>query len=83
MLFRSLFYGEPRRRTAVPFTEELRQAVRAALEEMHQLARRGYTPKVKPTKSCNACSLKELCLPSLARRGKVSDYLEKAMEETG
>ena len=79
----ALFYGEPRRRTAVPFTEELRQAVRAALEEMRQLARRGYTPKVKPTKSCNACSLKELCLPSLARRGKVSDYLEKAMEETG
>ena len=29
-------YGEPRRRTAVPFTEELRQAVRAALEEMRQ-----------------------------------------------
>ena len=79
----ALFYGEPRRRTAVPFTGELRQAVRAALEEMRQLARRGYTPKVKPTKSCNACSLKELCLPSLARRGKVSDYLEKAMEETG
>ena len=26
------------------------------------------TPKAKPTKSCNACSLKELCLPQLTRR---------------
>lgn len=77
----ALFYGEPRRRTAVPFTEELRQAVRDALEEMHQLFRRGYTPRVKPDKSCNACSLKELCLPALARHGSAAAYLKNAMED--
>ena len=77
----ALFYGEPRRRTAVPFTPELRQAVRSFSEEMHQYARRGHTPKAKPTKSCNACSLKELCLPQLTRRGSVSAYLKQAMEE--
>lgn len=77
----ALFYGEPRRRTVVLFTEELRERVRLEAEEMHQLFRRGYTPKVKPTKSCNACSLKELCLPSLMRRPTVSAYLKAAMEE--
>ena len=77
----ALFYGEPRRRTAVAFTPELRQMVRDFSEEMHQYARRGYTPKPKPTKSCSACSLKELCLPQLARRGSVSAYLKQAMEE--
>ena len=78
----ALFYGEPRRRTAVEFSPELRQMVRDFSEEMHQYARRGHTPKAKPTKSCNACSLKDLCLPQLTRRGSVSAYFKQAMEET-
>ena len=49
---------------------------------MHALYRRGYTPKVKPTKSCNACSLKELCLPRLMKAKPVSAYLKAALEET-
>lgn len=77
----ALFYGEPRRRTKIPFTEELRQAVRDALAEMHQLFQRGWTPRVKPTKSCNACSLKELCLPALTRHGSAAAYLQNAMED--
>ena len=59
----ALYYGEPRRRTVVLFTPELRQQVRDSLTEMHQLYQRRYTPKVKPSKACNACSLKGLCLP--------------------
>lgn len=75
----ALYYGETRRRTLVTFTPELRQSVASLAEEMHQLYRRGHTPKVKPTKSCNACSLKELCLPGMLRRAPVADYLRRAM----
>ena len=78
----ALFYGETRRREVVAFTEELRQEVRSALVEMHQLYQRGHTPKAKPSKACNACSLKELCLPKLARTRSVSAYLSAAMEES-
>ena len=78
----ALFYGETRRRAPVVFTEELRRRVRDSAEEMHALFRRGHTPKVKPSKSCNACSLKELCLPALMRRQSVAVYLGRAMEET-
>lgn len=77
----ALFYGEPRRRIIIPFSTELRQQVEEALCEMHQLYHRGYTPKVKPTKACNACSLKELCLPKLMKSRSVSQYLSHAMEE--
>ena len=66
----------------VTFSPELREQVRSYLEEMHQLYRRGYTPRVKPSKSCNACSLKELCLPKLMKSRSVSAYLKAAMEET-
>lgn len=77
----ALYFGETRRRVTVSFTEELRQSVRGQLEEMHQLYQRGYTPKVKPTKACGACSLKELCLPGLLRIKPVADYLAESMED--
>lgn len=77
----ALFYGEPRRRTPVIFTEELRQRVSDYLSEMHDLMQRGYTPKVKPQKGCTACSLRELCLPKLMKTRSVSAYVKGAMEE--
>ena len=76
----ALFYGETRRRTLVPFSKELRETVRGMLEEMHQLYRRGYTPKVRRSKSCSACSLQELCLPVLMKERDVDAYLRQAME---
>lgn len=78
----ALYYGEIRRRVPVQFTQALRQEVRDLLAEMHDLYYRGYTPKGKPTKSCNACSLKELCLPKLMRSRSVARYLKDAMGES-
>jgi CRISPR-associated exonuclease Cas4 len=66
----------------VTFTPELRQEVEQTVQEMHQLFQRGSTPKVKTTKACNACSLKNLCLPKLMRTQSVSDYLHLQMEES-
>ncbi len=77
----ALYYGEPRRRSIVALTPELRDRVRESLTEMHELYQRRSTPKVRPSKSCNACSLKELCLPKLMRNRKVSDYLTDAVED--
>ena len=78
----AIFYGEIRRREVVDLDEELRGKVRTLLEQMHDLYRRSHTPKVKPTKGCNACSLKELCLPKLVKKRSVMDYLRKSLEET-
>lgn len=77
----ALYYGEPRRRIPVAFTQSLRQEVKDALQEMHQYAARGYTPRVKPGKHCNACSLKELCVPKLMRIQSASAYLQKHLED--
>ena len=76
----ALYYGEPRRRTQVEFTPQLRREAASLLREMRELYARGNTPKVKPTKGCNACSLKELCLPRLMKGRSVSDYLRRGME---
>ena len=77
----ALYYGEPHRRTVVQFTAELRGQVQDSLSEMHELYKRRFTPKVRPSKTCNACSLKELCLPKLMNRKKVTDYLTANLEE--
>lgn len=71
----SLFYGENRRRTIVDFTDELRARVYSMAQEMHDLWKKGYTPKVKPQKGCNACSLKEICLPRLGKVKSVESYI--------
>jgi CRISPR-associated exonuclease Cas4 len=74
-----LYYGETRRREAVELTAELRDTVRASFAEMHQYYERRYTPRVKPTKSCNACSLKDVCLPRLPKSGSVREYIDDAI----
>lgn len=77
----ALFYGETRHRVRVQFDDPLRREVQDLTEEMHHLYRREHTPRVKPTKACGACSLKELCLPSLGRKKPVETYLRQAMED--
>ena len=76
----ALFYGETRRRVPLTFSAQLRDMVRELLDEMHQLYRRGHTPKARRSKSCNACSLRELCLPVLMKGTDVDAYLHRAME---
>ena len=78
----ALYYGEIRRRIKITFSEDLRSHVTKLLAEMHELFSRGYTPKVKPSKACSACSLKELCLPKLMKNTSVSSYLKESMEST-
>jgi CRISPR-associated exonuclease Cas4 len=63
-----LFYGQTRRRVAVEFTGELRDLVIDASREMHAYDRRGYTPRVKTSRACRACSLADVCMPSLQER---------------
>ncbi len=75
----SLYYGETRRREKVPMTEELRSKVCEVSSEMHEMYKRGTTPKVKWHKGCNACSLKEICLPRLGNIKSVKTYIEEAL----
>ncbi len=75
-----LYYGEPRRREKVELTADLRGRVEQALEEMHRLARRGYTPVVRPSAACRGCSLREECLPQAGNRS-VERYLAEYLKE--
>lgn len=77
----AIYYGETRQREVIAITEERRSQVEDMFREMHQYFARQYTPKVKYTKSCNACSLKNICLPKLGKVVSVKTYMEKMLEE--
>ncbi len=72
-----LYYGETKHRLSVEFNSELRNKVADAFIEMHQMFSRRYTPRVKISKSCNACSLADICTPRLCKNISTSTYIKK------
>ena len=77
----SLFYGEPRRRTRVALDESLRARTLSLLVELLENQARGHTPSVRAHKGCNACSLKDVCVPRLIRTGSVRAYMHARIAE--
>lgn len=77
----SLYYGETRRREVVSLDGALREKVLHMLAEMRRYYHAGYTPKARQNKGCNACSLRDICLPRLAKWGDVSSYIQMRLED--
>ncbi len=76
-----LFYGETKRRLKIILDNDLRERVKTIVKEMHGLYDKRYTPKVKPSKSCKACSLIEICMPKLCKNPSVADYIKGNLTE--
>lgn len=77
----ALYYFETKHRMKVAFTAELRETVKNYAAEMHQYFERNYLPRPKRTKACNACSLKEECLPKLATVCSAKEYNDEIFKE--
>jgi len=75
-----LYYGETRRRQTVVLNQQIREKTISMIQEMHRLYDRQHTPKVKRTKACNACSLKDICLPVLNKNRSAAEYLKNVLE---
>jgi CRISPR-associated exonuclease Cas4 len=74
-----IFYGRPRRRQQVDFTDILRRQTEQFVEELHRLTVEGVTPKAKYEKKCKNCSLLEMCMPEVTGIEKdIEHYLSKA-----
>lgn len=81
--FGYLYYGETRHRERIEFGGKLREKIKALFAEMHKYYKQSYTPKVKWSKSCNACSLKDVCIPKLNKNISVSQYINQRVKEKG
>ncbi|MCB2296327.1 CRISPR-associated protein Cas4 [Clostridium tagluense] len=76
-----LYYGEIKRRLKIIIDDKLRERVKTIFKEMHELYDKRYTPKVKLSKSCKACSLTEVCVPKLCKNPSAIDYIKKNILE--
>lgn len=77
----SLYYGETRRREVVPLDASLRAEVTQMLDQMQKYFRAHHTPRARQTRGCNACSLRDVCLPRLGRTSDVSSYINARLED--
>lgn len=76
-----IYYGETRHRLKVEITNELREQAENYVNQMHDYFNRQHTPKVKPSKSCQACSLRDLCIPKLCSKRSARQYIKESLEE--
>ena len=65
----ALFYGETRRRVAVPFDDDLRGLTVETIASLAAIFNSGRTPPPTARRErCRACSLLELCRPDVVAR---------------
>ncbi|MDR0930859.1 MAG: CRISPR-associated protein Cas4 [Clostridiales bacterium] len=76
-----LYYGEIKHRVAVEIDADLRLQLTNVLSEMRGYYDRKHVPKVKRSKSCNACSLNEICLPVLMKNTNIRQYINSHINE--
>lgn len=76
----ALYYGQTKRRTAVVFDQALRDVVMQTAQSIHGLMVAGVTPPPHYAARCESCSFLPLCLPKVATRKKVGNYLRKMVD---
>jgi len=80
----ALYYQRPRRRTPVQFDDALRQIVKKAANQLHELFQNGITPPAVNDKRCENCSLKNQCLPwCTSVKRHVKNYLQSSLRNSG
>jgi CRISPR-associated exonuclease Cas4 len=73
----ALYYGVKKRRQNILFDAELRQITSDTADSLHTLLNSAHTPAPVYTKKCENCSFISQCLPKIAGKKKVSNYLNK------
>lgn len=77
----ALFYGQSRRRTAVVFNEDLRALTLSCAAEVRDCRAAGHLPAaVHDPRRCGACSLVDICRPTLNTGRNVGHWLARAIE---
>lgn len=74
----AIFYGEPRRRIDVEFSQALRSRTEALTAEMHRLYDAKQTPVAQPGPHCRSCSLVDICLPQSTSDASVKQRWNRA-----
>lgn len=75
----ALFYGQTRRRAAVPIDERLREVVRRSAARFREIIESRLTPRAVREKKCETCSLLNVCLPDALKRRSAREFLNRQL----
>jgi CRISPR-associated exonuclease Cas4 len=75
----ALFYGQTRRRVAVPIDERLRGVVQRSAARFREIMENHLTPRAIREKKCDTCSLLEVCLPDAMGRRSARDFVRRQL----
>ena len=74
-----LFYAETKRREKITLDGDLRLKTREYFAAMHDLLKKGHTPKAIKSAKCRSCSLNDICLPQLSKTLLPEEYISRAI----
>lgn len=78
----SLFYAASQRRLDVSFSASLRRRTTTLALDLHHLMETKETPLATMGPRCRSCSLKPLCLPTVAHRSALQ-YISETVRQDG
>lgn len=78
----ALYYKAVNRRTKIKITQDLREIVYEAAQEMDEVFKKGIIPKAEISKNCKVCSLYDHCMPRVSTHKKsVVNYVKRRFTE--
>ncbi len=77
----ALWYRQTRHRVPVVFSDGLRAETLNVIAQVRELLASGQTPPPVYGKRCKACSLVEICQPTLLERDRSAKYVEELFSE--
>lgn len=77
----AIYYGQPRRRSEIDLTADLREEVARLCSRARELYDSGRTPSPRAGKHCSNCSLESICMPGLAAKDRSAKYVASLLKE--
>jgi len=77
----AVYYGQPRRRTEIDLSYDLREDVARLCSQARELYVSGHAPSPRFGKHCSNCSLENICMPGITNSDKSSKYVAKLLKE--
>ena len=77
----AIYYGQPRRRTEIDLTADLREEVARLCSRARELYDSRQMPPGRTGRHCSNCSLEEVCMPNFTVKDKSAKYVANLLTE--
>jgi len=77
----AIYYGQPRRRSEIDLTADLREEVARLCFRARELYGSRLIPPPRAGRHCSNCSLENICMPNLATKDKSAKYVTSILKE--